>query len=731
VKPIQRLLINNNKWGSKYLILVSVLVFLFGAGLVWMDVNDEINAELSDSSHLIEKELDILWHKIESTVNTRSFQTNLSFNVNLAAMNQLDAFVEQSEIKPKLFVYDAEQRYFGKNKQNSLNRFAYKIHNMDWKDKHFRWKFFEKDSERFVERYLQIRASEKIIGYLRVIIPLKELQDKIFEKREGLAHLSTENLKYSYVRCVLNQPTDLLVCVPLDSSSVFKKSGSLLAFVLLFWVFLVFLIATYLRSKLAQARAQTLVEISSQVSHDIQSPLLALKVATKGLAQMPEDQRLMLQRSIERIEDIVNDLKNKRDDNLDSTNKMEHHILYGLVSSILSEKRLQFKYRDIQFELISDAPVHSSFVQLNQKDFKRVLSNLINNAVEAIEGQGEVKILLEESADCWVLKLIDNGRGIPEKHLKDIFKKGFSINKDRGQGLGLYHAAKMADEWSAELLIQSKESEGTMVELHIPKAESPEWFPSIRSITEQTQIVVIDDDQNIHDMWTKRFADQGFTNSFFHFYHIESAQKNLQEIDLNNAVFLVDYELIHSTKNGIDFILNNQLVDKSVLVTARYDDEKIISSCKYFGISLLPKLLMNEFKLFTMQGREDVDVVVNEVKELQSQALQEPLKNKMVLIDDDPLVRKLWQLSARAKNIDFKAYASPKDFMDASSEISKDTSLFIDVDLGESSGLEWSKDLFELGYKDLRITTGFDDIDLSGSPWIKEVLSKEPPFRNS
>lgn len=724
-------MIKNNHFGNKYLVLVSVLVFLFGAGLVWMDVNEEINAELSESSHLMERELDVLWHKIESTVNTRSFQTNLSFNVNLAAMNQLDAFVEQSEVKPKLFVYDAEQRYFGKNKDNTLNRFAYKIQNLEWKDKHFRWKFFEKDSERFVEKYMKIVASEKLIGYLRVIVPLKELQAKVFEKREGLAHLSTENLKYSYVRCVLNRPTDLLVCVPLDSSSVFKKSGTLLAFVLLFWLFLVFLIATYLKSKLAQARAQTLVEISSQVSHDIQSPLLALKVATKGLAQMPEDQRLMLQRSIERIEDIVNDLKNKRDDNLDSTNKMEHHILYGLVSSILSEKRLQFKYRDIQFELISEAPVHSSFVQLNQKDFKRVLSNLINNAVESIETKGEVRIQLEETSDCWVLKLIDNGRGIPEEYLKDIFKKGFSINKERGQGLGLYHAAKMADEWSAELLVESNESEGTMVELHIPKAESPIWFPKVQEITHDTSIVVIDDDQNIHDMWTKRFEEQGFKNSFHHFYHIESAQENLQSIDTDKAVFLVDYELIHSDKNGIDFILNNQLVDRSVLVTARYDDERIISSCKYFGISLLPKLLMNEFKLFSMSQKTGELRAKEQTQELQKAVLQTSSVKSMVLIDDDPLVRKLWQLSARAKNITFKSYSSPEAFMEASEDISTDTPLYIDVDLGGSSGLDWSKDLYELGYTDLRITTGFDDIDISQSPWIKEILSKEPPFQNS
>lgn len=716
--------------------LYGLIIFLFGIALVAVDFDEKVDAGISSSNHMVEKELDVFWDKLLSVVRSRNFITNLSFNVNLAATSELDELVDQLDFHPNVFVYDVDKRYFGKNRSNDLNRFDFKIvDNVISREQTRAWRYIEVNGTRYIQRFKILQVDGKIAGYVRVVFSLDELQENILEKLELPANLSVKNNSYAFVRCEISPHTDLLMCMPMNFKSLVNQSGTLMAFVGLFWAFLVFIASFYLRGRLAQARAQTLVEVSSQVSHDIQSPLLALKVATKDLTELPEEQRMMVHRSISRIEDIVNDLRNKRDSNLESKNREDLHLLYGLVNSILSEKRLQFKYREIELDLFVAPGLQTAFVKLSQKDFKRVLSNIINNAVEAIPAHGNVGIEIEEEGNNLLLKIVDNGAGMPSNILKQAFKKGISSGKEKGQGLGLYHAKKMADLWGAELDIVSVEDKGTSVEIRIPRADAPVWFPRQLSLEEETNLVILDDDQNIHEMWVKRFESIGLKNKVIHFYHVESAESRLPELSSEKLFFLVDYELIHSEKTGIDFILSNELIDQAVLVTARYDDERVLSQCTSHRISLLPKVLMNEYELFT--GIEVSEVKANIIPIKPTQAVQsiQPVKIEQtpgarvsVLIDDDPLVRKVWEMSAMSKDIDLKTYSSAEDFMNGLFNIPQDAKIYVDVDLGGVRGDEWSKSLADLGYANLYLTTGFDDIDLSAKPWLKDCFSKEPPF---
>lgn len=719
--------------------IYATIVLFFGLSLVTFDYDEKIDSAIRESNHRVEKELDVFWDKLTTIAHSRNFLTNLSFNVNLAATTELDNLVEGLSFKPNIFVYDSDRRYFGKNDLNHLNRFDFRLNEEEKISKYTdTWRYFEANGLRYIQRFKVLENEGTLEGYLRVVFSLEELQRNLLERLKLSAHLSVRSDSYAYVRCSLSSNTDLHMCVPVNAKGAIDESGTLMAFVGLFWAFLVFIVSFYLRGKLAQTRAQTLVEVSSQVSHDIQSPLLALKVATKDLKNLPEEQRLMVQRSISRIEDIVNDLKNKRDDNLESKNKEDLHLLYGLVNSILSEKRLQFKYRNIELDLFVGEGLQTAFVHLSQKDFKRVLSNIINNAVEAIPFHGNVGIEIEQSGNDLVLRVVDNGSGMPEHLLREAFLKGVSEGKEKGQGLGLYHAKKMADIWGASLSIESEKNNGTSVELRIPRATAPTWFPEKMEITEKSKIVILDDDQNIHEMWVKRFENHFVSKSLVHFYHVDSAENRLSELLEEDSIFLVDYELIHSSRSGLDFIVSNNLMNRSVLVTARYDDEKVISLCHQHGVNLLPKVLMNEYDLFDLEPKKtsrELKIVPNtkesEVVDLFPKTNSfESLKSKevAVLIDDDPLVRKVWEMKASSLKMSLRTFSSTKDFMSQASSLPMDADIYVDVDLGGVRGDLWSKELAEMGFKNLYLTTGFEDIDLSQFPWLKDRFSKEPPF---
>lgn len=720
-----------SKSNKKLLWIYSVIILGLGLSVVWLDFDAKIDSSLLVSSTEVEQEVEAFRDKMFSLVQSRTFQTNLIFGVNLAATAEVDSLVEQDSLEPLIFVYDANKRYFGKSSNNRLNRFDFKINELPESKISFKdWKFIEIGTDRYIETYLVPETDGAITGYVRILLSLEKLQENLLEDDKIGSHLSVKSDQFAYERCVLNQKTDLLICMPLSAKQVIKQSGTLLAFVILLWSFLVFIFSFYIKGRLAQTRAQTLVEISSQVSHDIQSPLLALKVAMKDLSEIPEERRMMVQRSIERIEDIVNDLRNKRDSNLESKNQQELHLLFGLVNSILSEKRLQFKYRQIELDFYVQEGLQTAFVLLGQQEFKRVLSNLINNAVEAIPAEGNVGIEMDESEGDLVLRVIDNGVGMSPDQILKATEKGVSVGKENGQGLGLYHAEKMARLWGASLMIESIEGKGTTVSIRLPRAKAPAWFAKSRILPPEANIVILDDDQNIHELWVTVLRNQGFQNKLVHFYHIESAERQLDELLKKDVLFLVDYELIHSEKSGLDFIVQNQIQSKSILVTARYDDEKVLRQSLAASVSLLPKVLMTEYPLFLMKNGLETGMNLNPLIVSPKKKTEEGLSKGMlnVLIDDDPLVRKIWQMSAKAQSKDLLVFSDTESFMQETKNLPQNANIYIDVELGDVKGHEWSRKLYEIGFFNLYITTGHDDIGIQNYPWLKDQIGKEPPF---
>lgn len=74
-------------------------------------------------------------------------------------------------------------------------------------------------------------------------------------------------------------------------------------------------------------------------------------------------------------------------------------------------------------------------VKLNKPLFEWVIENLVRNAIDAIEGEGEIEVRVSDSGRKVVVEVEDNGKGIPQNKFKTIFRPGFTT-KSRGWGLG-------------------------------------------------------------------------------------------------------------------------------------------------------------------------------------------------------------------------------------------------------------------------------------------------------
>lgn len=334
---------------------------------------------------------------------------------------------------------------------------------------------------------------------------------------------------------------------------------------------------------------EELTRTALQVVHDICSPLALLEAIVQSTSlSLPEADRIAIRNAIGRLRDIANTLlkKAKQDLVIHQEGSLTQQLVAGLINQVIGEKRMQHGSRiDISFQFNESS--YGLFALIRSTDFCRAISNLVNNAVDAIEDIGCITISLYDADNELQIKIQDNGKGIPSNMLAKIGQLGATYGKPQGMGMGLYHAKQIFESWGGRLAIRSQEGQGTTVQIALPKAQPSSWFVPEIKVGEGQTIVVIDDDESIHEVWKKRLESRSI--KLLHFYSPEKLieWQNNTIID-GGVLYLCDHEFIGSDMNGIDLVAKLKINYLSILVTSRVTDE-ILSSCEVAGIKLLPK----------------------------------------------------------------------------------------------------------------------------------------------
>lgn len=238
------------------------------------------------------------------------------------------------------------------------------------------------------------------------------------------------------------------------------------------------------------------------------------------------------------------------------------------------------------------------------------------------------------------------------------------------------------------------------------QVEQPSWFCQELNIKPNSQIIVLDDDTSIHNAWDERFSNlnvklQHFSNSsdFYKYVKYNACEVNY---------YLIDYELIMDNKNGLDIIKELQLNHNAIIVTSCFEDSQLRFQCELMSVKIIPKSYVPFIKIVQSQNDDFVD-------------------DKIILIDDDEMIRATWL--ATAENIGKKiiTFSSFENFMNAISTLSKNSTIYIDSDLGDKSkGEIYAKYLFEHGFTNIYLTTGYLAEQFDFMPWIKSIVGKDP-----
>jgi signal transduction histidine kinase len=99
-----------------------------------------------------------------------------------------------------------------------------------------------------------------------------------------------------------------------------------------------------------------------------------------------------------------------------------------------------------------------------------VIENLLRNALDALEGEGEIRVSLRASSDGRevILGVADTGAGIEASDARRIFQPGYTTRR-RGWGLGLALARRLVEGYGGRLrLVRSRPGEGSLFEVSLP-----------------------------------------------------------------------------------------------------------------------------------------------------------------------------------------------------------------------------------------------------------------------
>lgn len=270
-------------------------------------------------------------------------------------------------------------------------------------------------------------------------------------------------------------------------------------------------------------------------------------------------------------------------------------LINDLVESIVSEKRIQYReLSQVVLELKTERKAHALFSNISGGKLKRALSNIIDNAYEAINQRGKILVSLSIEGAHARIVVRDTGKGIPVDILPKLMQKGSTFGKEKGNGLGLYDAKKSIEAWSGEILLSSQEGLGTEVLISLPLVKEPDWFARKIVFDGETTIISVDDDVSIQETWRSRFTSviENFEN--VQFLSFSSASEFVtwhKQARQNKYLFLIDYEFLHQELNGLDVIERLQIAQQSILVTSRYMDDGVSRRAQDLEVSILPKNL--------------------------------------------------------------------------------------------------------------------------------------------
>ena len=201
---------------------------------------------------------------------------------------------------------------------------------------------------------------------------------------------------------------------------------------------------------------QVWVGMSKETAHQLGTPLSSLMAWVDYLRENGIDESIVteMNRDVMRLNMIT-----ERFSKIGSQPTLQDEDICFILKNAIDYLK-QRTSKNVVYHL--NLPKAEVFTLLSAPLFEWVIENLCKNAIDAMDGKGELNITVTEIPEGVCIDLTDTGKGIPKSKFKSIFEPGFTTKK-RGWGLGLSLCKRIIENYhhGKIFVFQSEENKGT------------------------------------------------------------------------------------------------------------------------------------------------------------------------------------------------------------------------------------------------------------------------------
>jgi PAS domain S-box-containing protein len=215
----------------------------------------------------------------------------------------------------------------------------------------------------------------------------------------------------------------------------------------------------------------------SLVSHEFKTPLSSILTSitllgkyTRTEQQQKRDKHVnTIRNKVKYLDTILNDfLSVERLESGKVNYKVENFAFSKVINEVVYDANMLLKSgQKIQYP----NDIDDILIEFDEKTLELVLSNLIHNAIKYSPEDSVIDIEVEQKSDRLIVKVIDQGIGIPQKDQKHVFNRYFRAENallTQGTGIGLNIAKQHLENLGATLDFKSEESKGSIFKVDLP-----------------------------------------------------------------------------------------------------------------------------------------------------------------------------------------------------------------------------------------------------------------------
>jgi signal transduction histidine kinase len=216
-------------------------------------------------------------------------------------------------------------------------------------------------------------------------------------------------------------------------------------------------------------RMASIGRLTSGVGHEVKNPINAIVVHLELLKTKLGDAGAPALRHLEVIDSEIHRLDRVVQTLVDFSRPVELQLreqdLRPVISDVLALAAEELSTHHVT--LVSHLPSKPLMANIDADLLKQAVLNVVQNGAQAMEQGGKLEVALEEDRKTAVLRVVDEGPGIPEEIREKIFDLYFTT-KSAGSGIGLAMTYRILQFHHGSIEVKSEEGRGTEFLLRIP-----------------------------------------------------------------------------------------------------------------------------------------------------------------------------------------------------------------------------------------------------------------------